>query len=255
MIRLLIADDHQIVREGLKYVVSQYRDIQVVGEAEDGESAIAICQKIDADVLLLDVSMPGSGVLEVIRRLKSSRPKLRILVLSVHPERHYARQVLKAGADGYLTKNYSSQALAAAIRQVHAGRKYVTQSLAEELALDLAGGREGQAHEVLSSREYEVFLQLGCGRGVDDIARQLRLSPKTVRTYRSRILEKTNLKNTAEIIFYAVHHGLVTDVATSPQNSRTLQPQGTKALSGPRAAEAPSAGKPRRKRKAAADRA
>src|SRR5262245_33239602 len=176
MIRLLIADDHQLVREGLKYVVSQYRDIQVVGEAEDGDSALTVCEATDADVVLLDISMPGAGVLEVIRRLHQIRPKLRILVLSVHPERHYARQVLKAGADGYLTKNYSSQALAAAIRQVHAGRKYVTQSLAEELALDLARGREGQAHEVLSSREYEIFLQLGSGKGVNQIARQLRLS-------------------------------------------------------------------------------
>ena len=217
MIRLLIADDHQILREGLKHVVAQSRDIRVLGEAEDGESAIALCSKVDADVLLLDVSMPGPGVLDIIKTLKRLRPKLGILVLSVHPERHYARRVLMAGADGYLTKNQSSEALAPAIRQVHSGRKFLTQSLAQELAVDLARGRSGQLHETLSNREYQVFLQLGAGKGVDEIARQLKLSPKTVRTYRSRILEKTNLKSTAEIIFYAIDHGLVTHVA---DNSR-----------------------------------
>lgn len=224
MIRLLIADDHQIVREGLKYVVSQYRDIQVVGEAADGDTAVEISKQTEADVLLLDVSMPGPGVLDIIKHLKRIRQKLRILVLSVHPETHYARRVLMAGADGYLTKTHSSQALASAIRQVHGGRKYVTPSLAEELALDLAHGREGQRHEVLSNREYEVFLRLGAGEGVDHIASQLKLSPKTVRTYRSRILEKMDLKSTAEIIFYAISQGLVTEVGdrtpTSPP-SRT----------------------------------
>jgi DNA-binding NarL/FixJ family response regulator len=213
MIRLLIADDHEILREGLKHVVARSRDLQVIGEARDGDAAIELCRTRDADVLLLDVSMPGPGVLDVIKSLKQARPKLRILVLSVHPERHYARRVLMAGADGYLTKNQSPDALASAIRQVHGGRKYVTASLAQELAVDLARGRSGQVHEDLSNREYQVFLQLGAGKSVDDIARALKLSPKTVRTYRSRILEKTNLRSTAEIIFYAINQGLVTPVA------------------------------------------
>jgi DNA-binding NarL/FixJ family response regulator len=210
MIRLLIADDHQILREGLKHVVAQSRDIQVCGEAADGDSAIQLCSKVDADVLLLDVSMPGPGILEVIKTLKRVRPSLGILVLSVHPERHYARRVLMVGADGYLMKNESSKALAPAIRQVHSGRKYLSPSLAQELAIDLARGRKGQPHETLSNREYEVFILLGSGKRVDEIAVQLKLSPKTVRTYRSRILEKTDLKSTAEIIFYVVNHGLVT---------------------------------------------
>jgi two-component system, NarL family, invasion response regulator UvrY len=212
MIRLLIADDHQILREGLKHVVAQCRDIQVVGEADDGDAAIELCSRVEADVLLLDVSMPGPGVLEVIKTLKRIRPKLGILVLSVHPERHYARRVLIAGADGYLTKNESSGALTPAIRHVCSGRKYLTQSLAQELATDLTRKRSGQLHETLSNREYQVFVQIGAGKGVDEIAAQLKLSPKTVRTYRSRILEKTNLKSTAEIIFYAIDHGMVTDV-------------------------------------------
>jgi DNA-binding NarL/FixJ family response regulator len=231
MIRLLIADDHQIVREGLKYVVSQCRDIRVVGEAADADTAIEIARHSEADVVLLDVSMPGPGVLDVIRHLKRIRQRLRILVLSVHPETQYARRVLMAGADGYLTKTHSSQALASAIRQVHGGRKYVTPSLAEELALDLSHGREGRRHEALSNREYEVFLRLGAGEGVDHIATGLRLSPKTVRTYRSRILEKTDLKSTAEIIFYAISEGLVTEVAdrspagAAPPKKERLSPE------------------------------
>jgi DNA-binding NarL/FixJ family response regulator len=211
MIRLLIADDHQIVREGLKYVVSQCKDIRVHGEAEDGDSAVQLAETLDADVLLLDVSMPGPGVLDIITRLKRLRPRMKILVLSVHPEGQYARRVLMAGADGYLTKNHSSQALASAIRQVHAGRKYVTPSLAQELALDLVNGR-GEPHETLSNREYEVFLRLGAGKAADQIAEELKLSPKTVRTYRSRIIEKTKLRSTAEIIFYAVNRKLVSAV-------------------------------------------
>jgi two-component system, NarL family, invasion response regulator UvrY len=217
MIRLLLADDHEIVREGLKYVVSKCRDINVVGEADNGDAVVQLCETVEADVLLLDVTMPGPGILEVIKRSKHVQPKLRILVLSVHPEGQYARRVLIAGADGYLTKNHSSHGLAAAIRQVHRGMKYVTPSLAQELALNLAHRRDGvektlEVHEVLSNREYEVFLQLGAGNGIAQIADRLKLSPKTVRTYRSRILEKTDLKSTAEIIFYAINHGLVTAV-------------------------------------------
>jgi two-component system invasion response regulator UvrY len=220
MIRLLLADDHPIVREGLKFVVSQNRDIEVVGEAEDGEATLDMCSRTPADVLLLDVSMPGPGILGLIRTLRASRPGLRLLVLSVHPEQHYARRVLKAGADGYLTKNHSSSALADAIRQVYHGHKYVTPSLAEELALHLSAGRPDTAHDALSNREYEVFLQLGAGKRVDEVARRLGLSSKTVRTYRSRIIEKMNFRSTAEIIFYAVRHGLVTEISQpAPQAS------------------------------------
>lgn len=213
MIRLLIADDHEILRDGLKYVVSQSRDITVVGEAGDAESTLQLCRSTPADVLLLDVSMPGPGVLDTIKNVRAIRPELKILVLSVHPEEQYARRVLAAGADGYLTKNHSSRELALAVQQVHKGRKYLTPSLAQELALDLARGRHAHdAHEKLSSREYETLLQLGAGRGVQEIATLLNLSPKTVRTYRARIMEKMNLKSTAEIIFYVLDRKLITDV-------------------------------------------
>jgi DNA-binding NarL/FixJ family response regulator len=208
-VRLVIADDHPVVREGLKYLVSQNRDMTLVGEADDARSTLEACRTTAVDVLLLDVSMPGMAVVDLIRALRSAGRSPRILVLSVHPERHYARRVLQAGADGYLTKNHSPTALAEAIRQVHAGRKYVTPALAEELAVSLSEGRALAPHEALSNREYEVFRRLGAGVRVNEIAHELALSPKTVRTYRSRILEKMNIRGTAELIFYAVQNGLV----------------------------------------------
>lgn len=208
-ILLVIADDHPVVREGLKYLVSQNRDMALVGEAEDADGTLEVCRTTDVDVLLLDVSMPGMAVVDLIRALRATDRCPRILVLSVHPERHYARRVLKAGADGYLTKNHSPTALADAIRHVHGGRKYVTPALAEELAVSLSEGTALAPHEALSNREYEVFRRLGGGIGVNDIAEELALSPKTVRTYRSRILDKLNVRSTAELIFYAVRTGLV----------------------------------------------
>lgn len=208
-VRLVIADDHPVVREGLKYLVSQNRDMTLVGEADDARSTLEACRTTAVDVLLLDVSMPGMAVVDLIRELRSAGRSPRILVLSVHPERHYARRVLQAGADGYLTKNHSPTALADAIRQVHAGRKYVTPALAEELAVSLSAGSALAPHEALSNREYEVFRRLGAGVAVNVIANELALSPKTVRTYRSRILEKMSIRSTAELIFYAVQNGLV----------------------------------------------
>jgi two-component system invasion response regulator UvrY len=230
MIRLFIADDHPMLREGLTHVVSRDHDIEVVGEAADADETIQGCTATAPDVILLDVSMPGPGILELIARLKNLRPTLRILVLSVHPERYYAKRVLKAGADGYLTKNNSSQSLATAIRQVDAGKKYISPWLAQELAWDLSNERP--AHEKLANREYQVFVQLGCGRSISTIAKLLRLSPKTVRVYRSRILEKMNLRTTAELIFYAVQRDLVTDViedlhteddAVTQKNARSIR--------------------------------
>lgn len=215
VIRLLIADDHPIVRDGLKSVVAQHHDIEIVGEAQDANELLTVCRTTRPDVLLLDVSMPGPGVTELIRRLRGEHGSLRILVLSVHPEQHYARRVLKAGADGYVTKNHTSDMLYSAIRQVHMGRKYVTPTMAEQLASEVAGNRECQPHETLSNREYEVLLQIGTGRTVDEIAKMLGVKPKTVRSYRSRIIEKTQLKTTAEIIFYAISSGLVSSVQVS----------------------------------------
>lgn len=221
MIRVVVADDHPIVREGLKHVIAQHRDLEVAAESDNGDATVDVCATVRPDVLLLDVAMPGPGVLDVIRRIGAigGRP-IRILVLSVHPEREYARRVLRAGADGYLTKNHSPNALASAIRQVHAGRKYVTPSLAEELAAALATDRQGAPHEALSNREYEVLIKLGAGQRVEQIAGELNLSPKTVRTYRARILEKMGLSTTAELILYVVRQGLSADASGAGGASR-----------------------------------
>jgi DNA-binding NarL/FixJ family response regulator len=219
-VRLVIADDHPVVRDGLKYLVSQNRDMVLVGEAEDAFSTLEACRTTVVDVLLLDVSMPGMTVVDLIRALRSASRSPRILVLSIHPERHYARRVLKAGADGYLTKNHSPTALVDAIRQVHAGRKYVTPTVAQELAASLNEGEAIAPHESLSNREYEVFRRLGAGARANEIAQELALSPKTVRTYRARILTKMNVRSTAELIFYAVKNGLVEQVAPDGRTER-----------------------------------
>lgn len=202
MIRLLIADDHPLVRDGLKYVVAGCADVRIVGEADDAQTLFEQLSRSSANVLLLDVSMPGPGILEVIRRVKSAAPHIRILVVSVHPERHYAQRVIQAGADGYLMKSHSSEVLPSAIRQIHAGRKFITPGLAQQLAQGLSANRDSRPpHEALSAREYEVLLMLGAGRTVDHIAHELGLSAKTVRTYRSRILEKTDFRSTRSSYF------------------------------------------------------
>jgi two-component system, NarL family, invasion response regulator UvrY len=211
VIRLIIADDHQVVRDGLKAVLAQHRDINVVGEAGDGDALLHMLKQKHVDVVLLDVTMPGPGVLDLIPAIKKTSVGTRVLVLTMHSEQTYGRRVLQAGADGFLDKTQSSAALAIAIRHVDSGHKYVTQSLAEELASELAAHGDRQPHELLSNREYQVFLQLGSGRSVDAIAKQMKLSPKTVRTYRSRIFEKTGFASTSELMFYAINRGLVTN--------------------------------------------
>lgn len=208
MIRLLIADDHAIVREGLKRIAADCGDINVIDEAADAREVLEKIGREDVDVLLLDVSMPGPGFIETMRRIRSKRPKLPVLVLSVHPEEQYAIRTLKAGASGYLTKDYSAQELTKAIRRVFSGRKYVTSALAEKLATELHSNDERPQHELLSERELQVFVKLGCGETISEIAESLHLSPKTVSTYRTRIMEKMRFKNNAEIIRYAVNHSL-----------------------------------------------
>jgi two-component system invasion response regulator UvrY len=208
MIRLLIADDHAIVREGLKRIAAECGDINVVDEAADAKDVLEKIGRTDVDVLLLDVSMPGPGFLETMRRIRTKNPKLPVLVLSVHPEEQYAIRTLRAGASGYLTKEYSPQELTKAIRQVFSGRKYVTSALAERLANELDSDGDRPLHETLSERELQVFVKLGCGKSISEIAEALHLSPKTVSTYRTRIMEKMRFKNNAEIIRYAVDHSL-----------------------------------------------
>jgi DNA-binding NarL/FixJ family response regulator len=209
MIRLCIADDHPVVRAGLRQIIEDEPGMEVVGEAADGNQLLATIGRMPADVLLLDVSMPGPGFLEVLKALKQAQPRLPVLVLSVHPEDQYAVRALRSGAAGYLTKDHSPEELVAAIRKVHRGGKYVSASLAERLAVGLEIGAEGWPHEKLSDREYDVLCQLGSGRTVKEISEQLGLSPKTVSTYRSRILEKMKLAGNADLVRYASQHGLI----------------------------------------------
>ena len=207
-IRLLIADDHTIVREGLKRILAECSDMELIGEATAADELISHPALELVDVLLLDVTMPGPGFLETMRQLRADHPDLKILVLSVHPEDHYAVRALRFGAVGYLTKDRSPEELTAAIRRVHAGGRYVTRSLAERLAFELEPGAERPSHEMLSDREYQVFCMLGRALSVKDIAGELELSPKTISTYRTRILQKMQLTNNAELIRYAVQHDL-----------------------------------------------
>jgi len=209
MIRLLIADDHPVVREGLKRIIVECADMKLVGEVVNGHEVLEKCTKDTVDVLLLDISMPGPGFFELIKRLRVKMPDLRILVLSIHSENLYAERALRAGAAGYLTKERSSEELAEAIRHVYQGKTYVTGSMAEKLAADLRKDQKEQAHEMLSEREFQIFCKLGSGNRITDIAAEMALSPKTVSTYRTRIFQKMKFTNNSELIRYAIENGLV----------------------------------------------
>jgi len=209
MIKILVADDHTIVREGLKQIVADVGDMMVADEAGNGQEALQKIREGDYDVILLDISMPGRSGLEVLKDIRAERPKLPVLILSMHSEEQYAVRALRAGASGYLTKASAPDELIGAIRKVSRGRKYVTASLAEKLALEMDVDIRKPPHEMLSDREYQVMLMLASGKAVKEIADELCLSVKTISTYRSRILEKMNMKKNAELTLYAIQNSLV----------------------------------------------
>ena len=209
MIKILIADDHPIVRKGLKEIIEETSDMKVIDEASTGQVVLDKVFKTEFDVVLLDISMPGKSGLDILKELINHRSKLTVLVLSMHPEEQYAMQVFKAGASGYLTKESAPDELLTALRKVSKGGKYVSSSLAEKLAYALEKDVEKAPHEILSAREYEVMRKIASGKTVTDIARELFLSPKTISTYRTRILEKMGMKNNAELIRYAIKNHLV----------------------------------------------
>jgi len=210
MIRLAIADDHPIVREGLRRIVSDGDGVLVSGEASSAAELYRLLAAAPVDVLLLDVSMPGSTFVETLREIRKLHPTTRVLVLSVHPEDQWAMRALQAGASGYLTKDHSPEQLLEAIRRVARGGKYVSATLAERLA-GLVGSAGAQApHERLSDREFEVLRALGGGMTVKDAAEQLHLSSKTVSTYRARLLEKMGLRSKADLVRYVREHQLLT---------------------------------------------
>ncbi len=209
MIRILVADDHAVVRAGLKQIVADTPDIVVAGEASNGQEALNQILNNDYDVILLDITMPGKGGVEVLKESKSQKTGLHILVLSIHPEEQYAVRVLKAGASGYLTKESAPDELITAIRKVAVGGKYVSSSLAEELAFDLEAGTEKLLHQTLSDREYQVMCMIASGKTVKEIAEELSLGIKTVNTYRYRTLQKMKMKNDVELTRYAIANRLL----------------------------------------------
>jgi len=209
MIKILIADDHAIVREGLKQIVAETSDMTVADEASNGYEVLDRVRDNEYDVVVLDISMPGGDGLNILKQIRRERPKLSVLVLSMHPEGQYAVRVLKAGAAGYLTKESAPDELVTAIRRVAEGRKYVSSTLAEKLAFDLEHDTMRPLHETLSDREYQVLCMIAAGKRVKEIADELCLSIKTISTYRSRILEKMDMKNNAELTHYAIKEGLV----------------------------------------------
>jgi len=209
VLKILVADDHTIVREGLKQILGEVPDMIVAGEASDGSEALHKVRQDHYDLVLLDIAMPGIGGLDVLKQLKSEKPDLPVLMLSMYPEEQYAVRTLKAGASGYLTKESASDELIAAIRKVSSGGKYVTSSLAEKLASRLDTYSDKPVHERLSDREYQVVRMIASGKTVTEIAEELSLSVKTISTNRSRALIKMGMKTNAEITYYAIKHGLV----------------------------------------------
>jgi DNA-binding NarL/FixJ family response regulator len=211
MIRVIIADDHQILREGLKQLLLAAGDLDVVGEAADGNEVLQRVRTLGCDVLLLDMSMPGRSGVELIRQVKSEKPKLRILVLSMHEEHQYAVRAIRAGASGYLTKESAAAQLVAALRKVAGGGAFISAEVAERLAQEAMPHADGPLHAALSDREYQVFRLLVNGRSVSEIAVQLHLSAKTVSTHKARLMEKLGVDNNADLVHYAIKHRLSDD--------------------------------------------
>lgn len=208
-INVLIADDHAIVRQGLRQILSETEDMHVAGEADDGADALRLARSQPWDVFLLDVTMPNRNGIDTLKQLKKEYPRLPVLMLSMHPEEQYAVRAIKSGASGYLTKQSAPELLVTAIRQVAAGKKFISPTLAERLAEAITDDSGKAPHEALSDREYEVFILIASGKTLTQIAEQLSLSVATVSTYRARIIEKTGLKSNAEMIRYGLEHALV----------------------------------------------
>jgi DNA-binding NarL/FixJ family response regulator len=204
MLNILIADDHPIVRRGLRQILAETPQTAAVDEASSGREVLDKVKQRDYDIVLLDISMPGMNGVDTLKELRAQKPDLHVLVLSIHPEEQYALRVLKAGASGYLTKDSAPAELVTAMQRVSSGRKYISPSLADKLALNLQANVELAAHEALSDREYHVMCLIASGKTMRDIADELSLGIKTINTYRARLLKKMKMKNNAELIRYAL---------------------------------------------------
>lgn len=208
-IRLLVADDHSLIREGLAKVFSREADIEVTAQATNGSEAVSIATAGDIDVAILDFNMPGRSGLDALAHIRARQPKLPVIILSMMPEREIALRALKTGANGFVSKESAAEEIVGAVRTVANGAKYVSPTVAELLALDIAGPTVSTPHEALSNREFQVLRLIAGGRGTRQIAEELSLSVNTIATYRRRILEKLNLQNEADVVRYAVQNGLV----------------------------------------------
>lgn len=215
MIKIFVLDDHAIIREGLQRIVSKTDDMRIVGEATSGKEIINEASKSDwdADIVLLDITLPGRSGIEVMRQLKVMRPHLRFLVLSIHPEDQYAVRALRSGASGYMTKDSAPEELIGAIRTIYSGGKYVSPSLTEKLVSYLRKDRDRPLHETLSNREFQVMCMIASGKTVTEIAKELALSVKTVSAYRTKVMEKMNMKTNAQLTLYVLQRQL-TDWST-----------------------------------------
>ncbi len=209
MLKILIADDHPILRQGIKQIIEEASDMEVTGEASNGAEVLTKVYNNSFDIIVLDITMPGRSGLEALKQLKKEKPKTPVIILSMHPEEQYAVRALKAGASGYLTKASAPEELVTAIRKVANGGKYISATLAEILASDLGADSKKLPHETLSNREYQVLCMISAGKTLTGIAEELCLSIKTIGTYRARILAKMNMKNNAELIHYAFKNQLV----------------------------------------------
>jgi two-component system invasion response regulator UvrY len=208
MIRILIADDHAIVRHGLKQIIEKSGEMRVVAEADCGVDALRKIREIECDVVLLDISMPDMSGIDVFKQIHAERPQLPVLILSIYSEDQYAMRLIKAGAAGYMTKETAPPEVVRALLRVAGGKKYISPTVAEMLANDLGANEAKLPHQILSDREYQIFLMLASAKTVSEIAESLALSVKTVSTYRTRVLEKMHLTNNAELMRYAIDHQL-----------------------------------------------
>jgi two-component system, NarL family, invasion response regulator UvrY len=218
MIKILIADDHTILRDGLKQILSECSDMTVAGEADNGFDALAKIRAERWDVVLLDMAMPGKSGIDLLKQIKSEKPALPVLVLSMQKENQYAVRTLKAGASGYLCKDSASADLVRAIRKVAAGGLFISAAVAETLALGLTSNRDALPHTLLTDREFQVFRMIAAGTGVTAIGDSLNLSVKTISTHKTRIMQKMNFSNTAELIRYALKHGLLDEADESSES-------------------------------------
>ena len=209
MIRVAIVDDHAIVRAGLRQFLTEQVDLRVVAECANGREALDVVREQSADVVLLDISMPGQNGVDTLLAIKARAPELPVLILSSFPEEHYATTLLRQGASGYLNKECDPQDIVKAIRTVALGRRYITPGVAERLAAGLASGSEKALHEQLSEREFQVFLRLAQGETIGQLAISMSLSAKTVSTYRTRVMDKMGLSSNSDLTYYAIKNGLI----------------------------------------------